>query len=95
MTINFTGDIFAFEYGLHNDAGNIEVRVDGNLVKTFDVHYVDQTGYQRVCKDNSALFDLDYGEHTVELKMVPGPKSPSGNIQNRFFTIMTGSWVQE
>ncbi|WP_337398995.1 SGNH/GDSL hydrolase family protein [Congzhengia sp.] len=95
MTINFTGDIFAFEYGLHNDAGNIEVRVDGNLVKTFDVHYNGQTGYQRVCKDNSALFDLDYGEHTVELKMVPGPNSSGGNIQNRFFTIMTGSWVQE
>ena len=95
VTIHFTGDIFAFEYGLHNDAGNIEVRVDGNLVTTFDVHYDGQTGYQRVCKENSVLFDLDYGEHEVELKMVPGPNSSGGNIKNRFINFMTGSWVQE
>ena len=95
LKFSFTGDILAFEYGLHKDSGLIEVWVDDKLEVTCNPRYDDKiTSYQMVCKSDSILLDLEYGEHDVVMKTVPNPKV-TGSQVDRIFGIMTGSWVQE
>lgn len=95
LTFTFTGDIMAFEYGLHKDSGLIEVWVDDELKATCDPRYNDTLdSYQLVCKENSLLLDLEYGEHEVVMKTAPNPKVTGAQV-DRIFNIMTGSWVQE
>lgn len=95
LTFTFTGDIMAFEYGLHKDSGLIEIWIDGELEATCDPRYNDTLdSYQLVCKENSLLLDLEYGEHEVVMKTAPNPKVTGAQV-DRIFNIMTGSWVQE
>ena len=95
LEFSFTGNILAFEYGLHKDSGLIEVWVDDKLEVTCDPRYNDEiTSYQLVCKGDSILLDLEYGEHEVVMKTVPNPKV-TGSQVDRIFGIMTGAWAQE
>ena len=95
LTFTFTGDIMAFEYGLHKDSGKIEVYVDDELKLTCNPRYNDTiSSYQLVCKGDSILLDLDYGEHTVVMKTVPN-EAVTGDQVDRIFNIMTGAWAQE
>ena len=95
MEFSFTGDILAFEYGLHKDSGLIEVYVDDELVFTCNPRYNDTLdSYQLVCKGDSIALDLEYGNHKVVMKTVPNPQV-TGSQVDRIFGIMTGAWAQE
>ncbi len=95
LEFSFTGNILAFEYGLHKDSGLIEVWVDDKLEVTCNPRYNDSiTSYQLVCKGDSILLDLEYGTHKVVMKTVQNPQV-TGSQVDRIFGIMTGAWVQE
>lgn len=95
LTFSFTGDIFAFEYGLHYNAGLVELRVDGELVGTCNPYWSSSgNNYQKVCKSDSMFLDLEYGQHTVEMKTKVNSSVTDGPVVC-IYNIMTGSWVQE
>ncbi len=96
LEFTFTGNMLAFEYGLHKNSGLIEVWVDDKLEVTCNPRYNDSIeSYQLVCKSDSLVLDLENGEHKVVMKTVKNPKVTGDSQVDRIFGIMTGSWVQE
>ncbi len=92
LSFNFTGDILAFETALHQYAGKVQVWVDGELAWTDDPYY-DMTGFQMTVRAGNFNFDLPYGDHTVELKVVEGKKTAeAGQMETRIYNIFAGSW---
>ena len=95
LKFKFTGNILAFNYGLHNDAAQMEVYVDGSLVFTCDPYYPGATNFQKVCKETSAHFDLPDGEHEVEMKVIKSANSSviATTQYMRIYDIFTASWA--
>lgn len=95
IKFSFTGNILAFNYGLYNDAAQMEVWVDGSLVFTCDPYYGGLYNHQKVCKETSAYFDLPDGTHNVEMKVIKSTNSAvTATTQTiRIYDILTGSWA--
>ena len=95
LKFKFTGNILAFNYGLHNDAAQMQVYVDGELAFTCDPYYPGHTGFQKVCKETSAYFDLPDGEHEVEMKVIKSANSSvtASTQYMRIYDFFTASWA--
>ena len=89
----FEGNILAFNYGLHQDSAKLEVYVDGELKFTCNPFYGGLTSYQKVCKGDSAYFDLPDGEHKVVMKTVKSDSNSASPQVFRIYDIITGSWA--
>ncbi len=71
---SFTGTGFVFYYSADTNRGNVQIRVDGNLIATLN-EYNSAHLYQR-SYDSPAFAS---GPHTVEFKFV-GPSGKYGTL---------------
>lgn len=97
LSFSFTGDILAFETGLHYYSGKIEAWVDGKLAWTDNPYYNSEslkTNFQMTVRGGNFNFDLDYGTHDVVLKVVDGTATTE-KIETRIYNIFAGSWRAE
>ena len=97
LSFSFTGDILAFETGLHYYTGKVEVWVDGELLWTDNPYYNSEslkTNFQMTVRGGNFNFDLDYGTHNVVLKVVDGTATTE-KIATRIYNIFAGSWRAE
>ena len=92
LEFTFTGNMLAFEHGLHDPAGKYEVYVDGNLAMTCNPQYNGIRSYFHfVCKADTVNLDLPDGTHQVLVKTVPGDKTTDATYAVRIFNIITGN----
>ncbi len=95
LEFTFTGNMLAFEHGLHDPAGKYEVYVDDQLAMTCNPQYNGITTYFHfVCKADTVNLDLPDGEHTVRVVTVPGDKTTDETYAVRIFNIITGNVIR-
>lgn len=97
LKLKFTGNAFAFEYGIHKNSGRIEVYVDGELIKTANPRYNDKvTSYQMICQGDSMFLDLaENKEHNVELKVIESDSNVAErDITARIYSILTATVIR-
>ncbi len=92
ITFTFSGNALCIEHALNEAGAQYEVYVDGELLGKGDTYYKGVTWDQLALGFNT--FDLEDGEHEVEIRTVVSDNTSSQGTQVKLYGAFVGSYVK-